>query len=223
MDGIQENAYSYIDTRQATMERIIQIKANPKTYRTYTYSVKESRAVVLETFGNRIYFPYIPTPIRLRFNEPENDFIYLSRPIGIKQEFYRVYLDWDAASTDVPLAFIAGFDIEMMEVPDIYKRPINMFYHDTPLGVDSAILGTFDSGNYKELLFDFKSDIDGFIHVWTSHDGVDFYNEKVIPVAAGVGDYKSLPVESNFAQVIFEKAVPGTPQTLLKISLRGRL
>lgn len=214
-----------IDTYAGSMERVREIKANPKTYRTYQYNVRTKREVSLEVFGNRIYFLSVPSKITIRFNEPENDRFDFGKPLGIKQDFYRVYLEWDATETDNPLIFIAGFNIDFQEMSDVFKRPVDLVYLSTPLdnAVDAATLGIFDTTLYSELLLDCYSDIDGILHLYTGFDGVSFYNGKTIPITGGAGDYKSLPIESKWLKIVFEKAVPGTPQAILNISARARL
>lgn len=219
----QELLVTALDTYEGSMARVKELKSNPRSYRTYTYNVRTARTVSLETFGNRIYFLSVPTKVRLRFNEPENDGFDFAKPIGIKQDHYRIYLEWEATDTDNPLTFIAGFNLDFQEMSDVFKRPVDLVYTNTPAVTDVVTLGIYDTALYTELMLDYKSDIDGLLHLYTGFDGVDFYNEKVIPMTGGVGDYKTLPVESKYLKIVFEKAVPGTPQTVLKISARGRL
>lgn len=220
-------AYELINLRTDTYEgaeaRVKELKRNPKTYRTYTYNVQTARTVECVIFANRIHFISVPTNVKIRFNEPENDKISIDRAMSVKQDFHRIFLEWDATDTEIPLVFIAGFGLELTDISQGDSGVADLLYHNTPLGVDVSVLGAWQMGLYKELLLDYISDIDGILHIYTSYDGVDFYNERVLAVPPGVGDYKTIPIESKYVKIVFEKLTPGMPQALLKISARARL
>lgn len=219
----QEIINLQIDTYEGAMLRVKELKRNPKSYRTYQYNVRSKRTVSFEVFGNRIYFLSVPTNIKIRFNEPENDRITFAKPIGIKQDFYRIYLEWEATESDNPLIFVAGFNLDFQEMSDVFKKPIDLLYRATPIDADAATMGIYDTSLYTQILLDYYSDIDGVLKLLTSFDGVDFYNEKAFPVTAGFGDHKTVSVESKYTKIVFEKTTPGMPQTTLKISARARL
>ena len=207
------------------LSKVEWLKSNPKTYRTYSYNVKSAKEKFpISAFGNRIWFISVPTKVSIRFNIPENDGINFAKPIGFRQDFFQIFLDWEATATDNPLIFITAWDMELIEMSDIFKKPVDLIYLATPMqdADASVLLGTYDTSLYSELLLDYFSDCDGNIVVETSFDGITFYNSKTIPVNASSGDYKSLPIESNYARISFTKGV-GVQQTALNISVRARL
>ena len=215
---------SPLSTAEEFIFRVKELKKNPKTYRVYSYSAKTAGKVTLETFGNRIYFGNLPTTIRLRFNEPENDVINIPVAFGIHQDFYRVYLEWDATGTDEIIYFIAGFDFSVVDLTAVFGLVKDLFYTATPLTIaeNSKIFGSFVTGQASALLLDYKSDIAGTINVYSSFDGVTYYGKKSYAVGAGVAGSQDISVENKFAQVEFVKAVAGTPQAVWYLSVRSR-
>ena len=213
-----------IDPLEDFIFRVKSLKKNPKTYRVYSYSSKVAGKVVLETFGNRIYFGNVPTNIRIRFNEPENDVINMPVPFGLHQDFYRVYLEWDGTGTDEIIYIIAGFDFSIVDLTAVFGLVKDLFYTATPLTIleDSKIFGYFATSQASSLLLDYKSDIAGNINVYSSFDGVTYYGKKTYAVGAGVAGSQTISVENHFAYVEFVKAVAGTPQAVWYLSVRSR-
>ena len=214
--------FSPLSPYEEFLSKVKDLKANPKTYRVYSYSTRNAGSITLEVFGNRIYFGNVPGRMTVRFNEPETDPIEVTKAIGIQQDFYRVILEWDATGTDDRIYFVAGFDIDFIDLTRLTDRVKKLLYNTIPLTIaeNAKTLGVFKVSQADYITLDYISDIAGNVNIHISNDGLTWYGVQAYAVVANAYASYTIPVVNDYISIEFVKAVPGTPQTMLYLSAR---